>query len=451
MFRTGAASQGISAIRAKWPRPAAAGAADPGNSGVGVADAAAWVMKAAFVVVVMLSTGNFGDSIVSPDTLANLQQLIALTMWVVLLFASIFAPPLSRIEPSADVVMAVAFYGFAALSVAWSNYSPVSLLKALALIVTAVGAYRIAVRMSIDDIVACVIAGLLALIAVSLLLVLLAPDIGLDRTWMHKDQWVGVFESKQTLGTAGAFLMFFASQRVLAHGGKTLFLMTFSPAAACVMGSGSRGGGAVALAAIATLYLSRRFATLGKVLAFGPVLMISIAGLLIAYFVATGNDYILLFDDKVDLTERTHIWQYALRHFEDSGMFGFGLNGFWSQEQLFASFNHEHGWVLDNFHSGYITILMETGVIGLTLFALTFLFFATRMSSLTPRQVALQPRYNMAIVFANLSFLLNLTETFFLRSTNFISMLLLAFLLVSAARPPDVPGRSQQAWRAKPA
>ncbi|MGA2125949.1 MAG: O-antigen ligase family protein [Xanthobacteraceae bacterium] len=408
-------------------------------------------MKAAFVVIVMLSTGNFSDRIVPADTLANLQQLIALTLWVVLLFASIFAPPVLRIAASADVVLAVAFYGFAVLSIAWSSYSAVSFLKALALVVTAFGAYRIAVRMSIDDIVACVIAGLLVLIVGSVLLVLLVPDIGLDNTWMHKDQWVGVFESKQTLGTTGAFLMLFASQRVLARGGMMLFLMTFSLAAACVIGSGSRGGAAVALTAIATLYLSRRFAPLGRLLAFGPLLMIVIAGLLIGYLVASGNDYIPLLDDKIELTERTHIWQYALRHFEDSGVLGFGLNGFWSQDQLYATFNHEHGWVLDNFHSGYIAILMETGVIGFALFTLTFLFFATRMSSLGASRTTLPPRHIMIIIFINLSFLINFTETFFLRSTNFISMLLLAFLLVSASRPPDTPGKPQQVWRAKPA
>jgi exopolysaccharide production protein ExoQ len=406
---------------------------------------AALIIKAGLVIIVVFSIGNFNEKFLPAGTLSNLQQYIALTMWILVLCASLFLPPILRVAPSADIIVALAFCAFAVLSIAWSNHSPDSVLKGLALVITTVGAYRLACRMPIDQIMNCTIVGLLVLVAGSAFLVAVLADIGLVTTWMHNGQWQGVFESKQSLGTGGAFLMFFASHRALTRGGMVSFLIMFGLGAGCVIGSGSRGGGALALAAIATLYLSARFPRVGKLLAFGPIAMIVVANALSVYFVATGNDYLSFFDYKIDFTDRTLIWEYALRHFEHSALFGFGLNGFWSIDQIHYWFSHEHEWVLDNFHSGYVAILVETGVIGMALFTLCFLFFGARMSWLSSTQLVSRAHYNVIIGFVNLSFLINFTETFFLRSTNFIATLLTAFLVIGSAsqsRMPQQPDRS---------
>ena len=160
-------------------------------------------IKAALFLIVVSSLGNFSELII-PAASSNAQQFVSLAMWCFVLYASIFAPRILRISLSAETFVVLAFFGFAALSIGWSNYSSASFLKGLALVITTFGAYRLAITMPIDDIIDAVIWGLVVLILASVLLVAFVPKIGLDQTWMHKDQWQGIFESKQSLGSAGA-------------------------------------------------------------------------------------------------------------------------------------------------------------------------------------------------------------------------------------------------------
>ena len=83
------------------------------------------------------------------------------------------------------------------------------------------------------------------------------------------------------------------------------------------------------------------------------------AGLLVvanvAYLVTTGNDSIRVFGYNVNFTERSFDWQYALSHWSERPYLGFGLNGFWTNPDIYKKYRRLHGWVLDNYHSGYIS------------------------------------------------------------------------------------------------
>ena len=167
--------------------------------------------------------------------------------------------------------------------------------------------------------------------------------------------------------------------------------------------------------------------------------MTIVAGALMAYIVSTGHDYLPWFDDQLNFTNRTQIWEYALRHLSDRALFGFGLNGFWTTPQFYFGFLHEHDWVLDNYHSGYVAILTETGVVGMTLFALCALLFGFRMSWLRTNRLIAAADYNLIVGYVNLMFLINFSETLFLRSTDFSEALLVAFFIASAGARLETP------------
>lgn len=392
-------------------------------------------IKAALIVVVMFSVGSFNELIVRGFAAPNLQQYVALGLWCLIAFASLFRQRSLRIAPWTDTVLFVSFYGFAVLSTLWSNEAPGSVEKGVALLITTFGAYRLAVSLPLDEIIDSVIIGLFAVCAVSALLALFVPQIAVDQSWMHNGRWTGVFDSKQSLGTAGAFLMFFAAYRVMAHTRWLIFAMTFALAAACVLGSGSRGGGALAIASIAGLYLSRRSPALGRFLAVTPLLMMVLAACLISYMVASGNAFLPWFDEKLDFTQRTVIWEYALRHFPDTPLLGFGLNGFWNVPEIYHLFAREHGWVLDNFHSGYVAVVVETGIVGAILLGLSYVFWTRKVLWLGENGFISRSHFNLLINFTSLSFLINFTETFFLRSTNIISTLLVVLFFITCQTP----------------
>ncbi len=402
---------------------------------------ATWAIRATLLAIILLSVGNFVGSINATLTqgLPYLQQSLGLTFWVLVLYASCFIPPVLRVGRTPDMVVAFAFFGFVVLSVAWSNHSGDSVMKFFALLITTIGVSRLACRMSLDAIVGCTIVGLSILLVMSLVFVLLFPDIGVATGWLQEGLWQGVFDSKQSLGLSGALLMFLACHNALRRGGTIQFLVLFGLGATCVIGSGSRGAGVLALAAIASCYLSRRSPRFQTLLAFGPIAMTIVASALMAYIVSTGHDYVPWFDSQLDFTNRTQIWEYALRHLSDRALFGFGLNGFWTTPQFYFGFLHEHDWVLDNYHSGYVAILTETGIIGMTLFALCALLFGFRMSWLRTNRLIPQADYDLIVGYVNIMFLINFSETLFLRSTDFSEALLVVFFIASAGVRSEMP------------
>jgi exopolysaccharide production protein ExoQ len=402
---------------------------------------ATWAIRATLLAIILLSVGNFVGSINATLTqgLPFLQQGLGLTFWILVLYASCFIPPALQVGRAPDMVVGFVFFLFVLLSVSWSNQSGDSVMKAVALLITTIGIARLACRLSLDAVVGCTIIGLSILSAASVFVVIFFPDIGVSKTWLQEGLWQGVFDSKQSLGISAAMLMFLACHNALRRGGKIQFIVVFGLGATCVIGSGSRGAGLMALAAIATCYLSRRSPRIQTMLAFGPFVMTIVAGVLMAYIVSTGHDYLPWFGSQLNFSNRTLIWEYALRHLGDRALFGFGVNGFWTTPEFYAGFLHEHDWVLDNYHSGYLGILMESGVIGMTMFALCALLFGFRMSWLRMNRLISQTDYDLIVGYANILFLINFTETLFLRSTDFSEALLIVFFVASAGLRLEKP------------
>lgn len=388
------------------------------------------VMRLSIPINVLFATSTFNPEI-WPAAQSYLQQVIALSLWVLLICASYFVRPVFRSTLGTDTIVFIGFYAYAIVSVLWTGLLAASLMKSAALAITTFGAYRLATRLEIKEIIKATTLGLWVAAVASIYYVVFVPDIGVDHSYFHDGQWQGIFESKQTLGVLGAYLMFFACYRGLTGSGWLVFLVTFPPGIACAAGSGSRGGGALAIAACVALLFAKKSDRWTRYLAIAPFVMCLLAVMLIGYMYLTGYAYIYLLDTEIDFTERTFIWQHALGHLDDAPIFGFGLNGFWTIAKIYDAFEQNHGWVLDNYHDGYIAILVETGLIGFTLFLLGSFLFAKRIRLLM--ETASLPPAHCAVIagFMALSYQINFTETTFLRSTSFDAVLLLTFIFAA--------------------
>ncbi|MFK4655930.1 exopolysaccharide production protein ExoQ [Bradyrhizobium japonicum] len=402
----------------------------------GVEKIARLAICVSITVNVVASMGTFNTAIL-PAGLTYLQQAVALLMWSVLIYASAFVRPRLQLAFNPDLIALLAFYALAVVSVLWTTLNAAAIMKSAALAMTTFGAFCMITRIDIDDVVKATSSGLFILVAASALCALAVPDIGIDHSWMHNGQWQGVYESKQTLGFVGAYLMFFSCYRKMTGQGWLAFLVAFLLASTCVLASESRGAGAVALAACALLVTSMWSVGCMRLYAILPFVMCVMAGLLIVYFYATGYDAIHIGDAIVNFTERTFIWHYAISHFDDAPLLGFGINGFWTIPSIYDYFEQNHGWVLDNYHSGYIAILMETGFLGYVLFAASVLLFSNKVLYLISARSIHRAHCALIIGFVALSFQTNFTETTFLRSTMFTSVLLVAFLLATCRPVPE--------------
>jgi exopolysaccharide production protein ExoQ len=401
------------------------------------------VINWSITINVVMSMGIFNTALLAAEQ-TYLQQAVAMLMWALLIYASAFVRPKLRLALNPDTIAIVAFYVLATMSVLWTNLSLAAVMKAAALAITTFGAFCLITRNDIDDVVRSTTRGLFVLVAASALCALLVPDIGVDQSWMHSGQWQGVFESKQTLGFVGAYLMFFSCYRKMTGQGWLPFLVTFLLASTCVIASESRGAGALALVACGLLFTSLWSIRCMRAYAVLPVVMCIAAAFLILYFYATGFDSIHLFDSTIDFTERTYIWQYAISHFNDAPLFGFGINGFWTNPAIYDYFEQNHGWVLDNYHNGYIAILIETGFLGYLLFAASVVLFSNKVLYLISARAIDRTHCALIIGFVFLSCQTNFTETTFLRSTMFTSVLFVAFFLAVCRPVPSADRELEQ-------
>jgi exopolysaccharide production protein ExoQ len=397
-------------------------------------------MQTAIVISAVATSSTINPALI-PAQYASVMQVIALAMWLTIIAASLFARPLQTLSGT-DFVLVVSFYAWAILSVAWSNWSVDSALKGTALAVTTFGAYRLATRLPLSDIVAAITLGLFFLLVLSVLCVIFLPEIGIDQSWMHGGQWQGIFESKQSLGLVAAYGAFFALYRRMTGGSWTVFIILFAISAGTLIASGSRGTAAVMVMSCCALLLCRLSLRFANALAWLPLACTCVAFALFMYLYATGYDHFPLFGEKIDLTERTFIWQYGIAHVDQRPFFGFGLNGFWTDPGRLQRFKDIHTWVLDNFHSGYLTILVECGLIGFVIFLGVALFFAIRIGGLTSSKAVPAPYCAIVTCFVALSFQMNMTETLFLRSTSFMSVLFVVFLFLSCHSIPERRSKS---------
>jgi O-antigen ligase len=409
--------------------------------------ARARIAVAMLFVIVLASTGSFSPALVDPSRNDLLQQAVVEALWVGI---ALLALPVARLEtlrfdPRVGAVVAVVFW--AALSALWSGAGASALLKGGALAFNVFAVFLLTLTLRFETVVDVVVAGLAALDLVSVALVLLVPDVGLVQTWQHAGQWVGVFEQKQTLGITSAMLLYLALMRFgaradrlwrLRHGAIVVLAL------ACIVGSGSRGGGGLALAASAIGLMAERNRLVRGVAGAVPLVAMAVAGVLLATLVVTDSDVLTVAGEDIDLTDRTRIWKHALDWTSGGNLLvGSGLNGFWSRKDVADAFLGGHDWFLDNYHNGYLAILGDCGLVGVVLFAaMTLALTSVGVGS------SEAPDFRdkvLSIGFVALFYVINVTETYLLRSTNVASLIFFFFVFRLFATDDTAPAPERTA------
>ena len=367
-------------------------------------------------------------------------QVTAVGLWLVLLVAS-FIPGMSLSRPvTKGLVWPALLLGWIVVSPLWSDDPAHGMTKAAAFLVSSLAAWRMASVVTAREMLTCTFYALLVLLALSLFLAVAVPEVGLLlNDWQHEGQWKGVFATKQGLGTVSAVFLVLAFLR-LSYQRSAFNIAACALGLSCLLGSGSRGGGVMAAVAVASLIVVRRSPRFAALVA-GILLVGLVLGILeVAYFSATGHSSIQVFGSDINLTERTFIWQYAIGHWGDHPYLGYGLNGFWTNAGILSLYRTAHGWVLDNYHSGYLAITVETGLVGLSLFSVISVRLASRLRFLLLHARSNRMSLEMTAGYAIMFFTINLTETYFLRSTNFMAVLF-TFLAIKTLAVPE-PSRA---------
>lgn len=307
--------------------------------------------------------------------------------------------------------------------------------NAAVLLVSSLAAWRTTSIVTVEEMFACIYYNVAFMLLASLALVAFVPAVGLvQHEWQHVGDWQGVFATKQGLGMASAVFLGIVLLRV-ARRRKLFDIAMCGVGLACLIRSGSRGAGVMAFVAVAFLFVGRKHPKLAVMVSGILLLDLVLAVADISYFTATGEASIHVFGYDINFTERTFIWQYALSLWPDRPFLGYGLNGFWTNSNVYYAYLRLHGWVLDNYHSGYLAIIVETGIIGFGLFTVVAFQLMSKLRYLMMTVKTHRVSLEMSVGFLLMFFTIDLTETYFLRSTNFLAVFF-TFLLVKILSVP---------------
>lgn len=329
-----------------------------------------------------------------------------------------------------SAALLVSFFVFVSISALWSESQPGATIKAGLVLLVVVTALAIVTLKSTETIARLVLISVAVMTIIGALVAIAIPSIGVETGWLLEGKWRGVagqkngFAAQAGISLVGVALLYWgrpdsAGRRKFLW--PSLFMLFFG---FCLLMGGSRGAQVmclVGLLSIGVLQLPRSlrlFAAIALaivVVPFVPAILttVSVDGTELAFLGLT-----------FDTSSRTMIWTYGLEAMGGRELLGFGVGGFWTPERMLF-FKNEHGWVLDNFHNGYITILVENGILGLGLLLVAFLAISIEMWGRTPTS-------SRAHLFATAFFFMflaeNLIENVVGRSTDF---LLFTFLILT--------------------
>lgn len=389
--------------------------------------------------VVLLSAGNPAPGLLGGEAGDFLLQGIIEVLWLAIVVLVVPGLRTLRFELDDGLLMIGGLVFWAALSSLWAGSAGNSAMKAVALVFNVCAVFLTVARLGAATMIETAIAGLFLTSVASIVLVVVAPDIAILKTWQHTGQWSGVFDSKQTLGINSAILLFLSALRFFAHravGWRLYHAAVMVAATICLLGAGSRGGLVLAGGAVTLTLIARWNRQAEVAMAWLPVVAMVVAAAFQFTLWATDLDYLPI-GEGIDFTERTKIWKHALDYLTPGiVLFGAGLNGFWSRKDVEDMFRGAHDWFLDNFHCGFLGILAETGLIGSVMFVvLTGLIVASALRQRREAAERERNHHSLAYGFMALFYLINMTETYFLKSTNFLSMLFFTITFFLFGRP----------------
>lgn len=274
-----------------------------------------------------------------------------------------------------------------------------------------------------------------AILIICLILAAIAPVIAFH-VIDGQNSLNGLYAQKNTFGRLLYFLLFFISLQLVMRGGRMRMreAVWIGVCAISLFLSNSRTSQVIGLIlAVVPFAFKWRYVRLSLV----PILLM--AGILMTIGFATGqvafgevgsnHDYISVLGMDIPLTGRATIWQGALEGLNKEGrwLFGFGLEGFYGSN--FKSYVSNIGlgvFVPADSHNGYIDLILNFGVVG------AFIFFVIGMKLYLNASRFPTGGAKIAI----LSFLVlylgsNLTESYFVKTSNITSFMFLVMFIYS--------------------
>jgi len=353
-------------------------------------------------------------------------------------------------------LMFAPFCFMALASTAWTGDEPKEILRnSLVLTMAWIAWPMIIHRLGLVQTVGLTLYVIATVCILSALLAVFVPSVGMHTgteavQQAHTGRWRGIFAHKNGLGPWAAYgSLFLFTHSWLCPGRALFWWFARICAVACLIFSGSTTSlvlfGFVFTGWIVLLLL-RRYPLKLVVLLFGFGLLFLCAGLVIfqeQLFALVGRD--------ASLTGRTDIWAFAWEYFLEAMWFGHGYQSL-GGEAMLAKEASVFLQPIPGAESGYLTLLLDLGLIGFALFFVPF-FIAIRNGFQWMRYVCIEDRAALELLLLILGSTLieAVSESNSLVSTGFDGVIAFTayFALLTTPKAPDTVHRSPRTHEAR--
>ncbi|MBX3584142.1 MAG: O-antigen ligase family protein [Rhizobiaceae bacterium] len=347
------------------------------------------------------------------------------------------------ISRAPEWLMLAAFLIYTSLSAIWSDGGASAAIKGALIFTSMLVAMSLATSLGLSVMLRVFYNAMTVFVFVSLFVVFAFPERGIETGWLLDGDWRGIAGQKNGLGAVSSMVFVAAlALPLVTWSGRPATGWTYMgrlavivAAGVCAVNSGSRGAlviGALGVALVVAARLPGAFQRVGLVvLVLLAIPVVVLAGATLGVRV----DLIDVLGQTIDTNGRMTLWLYGLTQLDGRELLGFGVGGFWTPERIIA-FQDLHGWVLDNFHNGYVTILVEGGIIGLGLLLLAagflMLLYVVAVGSIRDGYVAL------ALAYTGMFLVGNFTENEVGRSTSLTFLIFLSISFAARGRIEEV-------------
>lgn len=321
-------------------------------------------------------------------------------------------------------------------SVSWSFSPYLSMQRAVAVLLTAIFGYYLAVAFPAKMVIRLITFALGISMILSLLVIVLLPEWGNSTLG-----WRGVFLFKNNLGRQAALTLLFAWILIRDPDGGRLErrFLQFLAILSLVLLIGSQARSAL----VVTLFV-------GVVLALLPTetsrrgvrsgLFFVVTSVVIVLYLAglrTSAALALLGKDE-DLTGRTPLWGYVLESISQKPMLGYGYSGFWGGAMAPSEAIWQYvPWRPKHAHNGVLDMWLDLGAIGVILLFASLTLTAVWCVRGIRSGGGTVPLFGLTFVLFMIAS--STTESVFLKS-NVISTCLLVFIAVTVRQPAASAG-----------
>lgn len=338
------------------------------------------------------------------------------------------------------------FIFFAGLSIFWSVDWSISLARLLTLLaLLLVGGY-IGLRYSLKEILEFLSVFGVYILTISLILIVLAPNIGVMNYHIIQGAWRGLYWHKNHMGFISGFIalvffMMFLTSYFLKKkiawvwGSIYLFSLFF------VFQTDSVGAYFSLISVHGMVFLILIWLRLKTQIKSHHYIIFITMILFVAGLILSNLEYVLgLFNREISMTGRTLMWWHLFNNYlAAKPLGGYGFNAFWHIEnhrvtmQLAAEYP-DPIVIADN---GFIDILINTGFIGLSLFLLLYLGIWWRSLLFAWKAATITDCFPLIFMFYML--VANISWSLMYENESFFMLLMVIMLFSIGKRSLQVP------------